>query len=121
MDDLGPPIAYVAVEHGIPVFAGDGTKVGTVEHVLADPDADVFDGIIIDTHLGPGGWRFVDAPDVGQIHERGVLLKIDGAAAEKLPMPEANPAELRVDPADAEEGAVMEKLRRAWDYISGRY
>jgi hypothetical protein len=121
MDDLGAPIAYLAVERGIPVYASDDQRVGTVEHVLADPEVDVFDGIIIDTHLGPGGWRFVDAPEVAEMHERGVVLTIDGDAAERLPVPEENPGELRVDPADAEESAAMEKLRRAWDYISGRY
>jgi hypothetical protein len=121
MDDLGPPIAYLAVEHGTPVYTSDGQKAGTVEHVLADPEADVFDGIIIDTHLGPGGWRFVDAPQVAELHERGVILAIDAAAADRLPEPQANPGELRIDPADAEESPAMEKLRRAWDYISGRY
>jgi hypothetical protein len=121
MDDLGPPIAYLAVEHGTPVYASGGEQVGTVEHVLADAEADVFDGIIIDTRFGPGGWRFVDAPQVGELHERGVLLGLDAAAAEQLPEPRANPGELRIDPADAEESAAMEKLRRAWDYISGRY
>jgi PRC-barrel domain protein len=121
MDDLGAPISYMAVEHGVPVYSSDGAKVGAVEHVLADEGADVFDGIIIDTHLGPGGWRFVDAPEVADLHERGVRLKIDRAAADQLPEPHPNPGELRVDPADAEESPVMDKLRRAWDYISGRY
>jgi hypothetical protein len=121
MDDLGAPVAYIAVEHGTPIYSSDGQQLGTLEHVLADVDADVFDGIIIDTSLGPGGWRFVDAPEVEEIHERGVLLKIDAAKAEQLPAPEANPAELRADPADPGENAAMEKLRRAWDYISGRY
>src|SRR5437868_1586837 len=119
MDDLGSPIAYLAVEHGTPIFTSDGRQLGTLEHVLADEGADVFDGIIVDTSLGPGGWRFVDAPEVQEIHERGVLLKIDAAAAEKLPAPEANPGELRANPADADESQAMEKLRRAWDYISG--
>jgi hypothetical protein len=121
MDDLGGPISYMTVEHGVPVYSSDGAEVGTVEHVLADADADVFDGIIIDTRSGPGGWRFVDAPEVADLHERGVRLKLDRAAAERLPEPHPNPAELRVDPADADESVVMEKLRRAWDYISGRY
>src|SRR4051812_44094829 len=121
MDDLGAPIAYLAVEHGTPVYASDGQQVGKVEHVLADQGADVFDGIIIDTQAGPGGWRFADAGQVGEIHERGVVLRIDTVAAESLPAPSENPGELRVDAADAEENAAVEKLRRAWDYISGRY
>jgi C-terminal processing protease CtpA/Prc len=121
MEDLGAPIAYLAVESGTPVYAGDGREIGTVEHVLADAEADVFDGLIVDTRLGPGGWRFVDAPDVAELHERGVVLKLDSAAAERLPEPSENPGALRIDPADAEESVLVEKLRRAWDYISGRY
>jgi hypothetical protein len=121
MEDLGPPIAYLAVEPGTPVYSSDGSHVGAVEHVLADPEADVFDGIIVDTRLGPGGWRFVDAPEVAELHERGIVLTLDSAAAEKLPEPAENPGELRIDPADAEESVLMERLRRAWDYISGRY
>ena len=121
MDDLGPPIAYIAVEQGTPVFASDGQQIGKVEHVLADDGADVFDGIIIDTQAGPGGWRFVDGPEVADIHERGVVLSIDTVAAEQLPEPTENPGGLRIDAADAKENAAVEKLRRAWDYISGRY
>src|SRR3954454_5349113 len=107
MEELGAPIAYLAVEHGTPIYSSDGQQLGTLEHVLADVDADVFDGIIIDTSLGPGGWRFVDAPEVEEIHERGVRLKIDAAKAEQLPAPEATPAELRADPADPGENAAM--------------
>jgi hypothetical protein len=121
MDDLGAPIAYLAVEHGTPVYASDGQHVGAVEHVLADDGADVFDGIIIDKQAGPGGWRFVDAGQVGELHERGVVLALDSAAAEGLPEPRENPGELRIDAADIEENAAVDKLRRAWDYISGRY
>src|SRR3954465_9538873 len=113
MDDLRAPLAYIAVEQGTPIYSSDGQQLGTLEHVLADVDADVFDGIIIDTSLGPGGWRFVDAPEVEEIHERGVLLKIDAATADQRPAREATPAELRADPADPGENAAMEKLRRA--------
>jgi hypothetical protein len=121
MEDLGAPIAYLAVERGTPVYSSEGEHVGTVEHVLADPGADVFDGLIIDTRLGPGGWRFVDAPEVAELHEHGVVLTLDREAVERLPEPEPNPGALRIDPADAEESRLSEKLRRAWDYISGRY
>jgi hypothetical protein len=53
--------------------------------VLSAPEANMFDGIIFDTKAGPGGHRFVDAPEVGQIYERGVVLKVDAAEAESLP------------------------------------
>jgi hypothetical protein len=45
----------------------------------------MFDGIIFDTKAGPGGHRFVDAPEVESIHERGVVLKVSAAEVEALP------------------------------------
>ena len=116
MDDLGAPIAYLALEEGTPVYASGGEHVGTVEHVLAAEDEDIFDGLTIDT---AHGLRFVDAPEVGDIHVRGVVLKIDAAAVAALLEPSENPA--TVEHAEPESSELMEKLRRAWDYISGRY
>ena len=120
MDDLGAPSSYLAVQPGVPVYSSDGEKLGEVEHVLAVPDDDIFDGIVLDTSVLPGGHRFVDAPEVAEIYERGVVLSIDAAAAERLPEPSANPGALEVGPGDMVKGG-HEKLRRAWDLISGNY
>ena len=119
MDDLGAPIAYLALEEGTPVYASGGECVGSVEHVLAAEDEDIFDGLVIDTATGPGGLKFVDAPEVGDLHERGVVLKVDAAAVEALPEPSENPA--TVEHAEPEDSELSAKLRRAWDFISGRY
>jgi len=121
MEELGAPIAYLALEEGTPVYASGGVHVGAVQHVLAAEDADIFDGIVIDIQAGPGGLRFVDAPQVAELHERGVVLTLDEAAVHALPEPSANPATMRVDPGEAPDGDLMDKLRRAWDYLSGRY
>jgi hypothetical protein len=121
MDDLGPPVAYLALEEGTAVYGSDGEHVGAVQHVLAAEDADIFDGLVIDIRSGPGGLRFVDAPQVADMHERGVVLAVDSSAVDALPEPSANPGTMRVDPADADESELSEKLRRAWDFISGRY
>jgi uncharacterized protein YrrD len=85
MDDLGAPIAYLVLKTGVPVYSHDGERLGHVTRVLSAPEANMFDGIIVDTKAGPGGHRFVDAPEVGSIHERGVVLKIDAAEVEALP------------------------------------
>ncbi|HEV2791396.1 MAG TPA: PRC-barrel domain-containing protein [Solirubrobacterales bacterium] len=85
MDDLGPPCSYLVAKRGIPVFSSDGEKLGRVTRVLAAPEANMFDGIVFDTSRGPGGHRFVDAPEVGQIYERGVVLKIAAAEVDSLP------------------------------------
>lgn len=45
----------------------------------------MFDGILFNTSWGPAGRRFVDAPEVAEIYERGVVLKIAAAEADSLP------------------------------------
>lgn len=87
MDDLGSPCSYLVAKRGIPVFSSDGEKLGRVVEVRAAPEANLFDGIVFDATWGPGGRRFVDAPEVGEIYERGVVLKIDAAEAASLPKP----------------------------------
>ena len=121
MQDLGAPSSYVALQEGTPVLSRDGDQLGRVEHVLADVEADIFDGIVLDTSALPGGHRFVDAPHVAEIHERGVVLDLDAAEAEGLPEPSANPAVMEAGPEDVAEGSDLErKLRSAWDRISGK-
>jgi hypothetical protein len=119
MEDLGEPSSYLAVGKGVPVYSSDGENLGRVVRVMSAPNLDMFDGIVFDTSAGPGGHRFVDAPEVGQIYERGVVLKIDAAAAAKLGAPEANPGSLKVNPADLA-GSKRGGLGRFWDRISGK-
>jgi hypothetical protein len=123
VEDLGAPSSYLMLRPGAAVYSCDGKQVGKVEHVLAAPEEDIFDGVVLDTSVLPGGHRFVDAPQVEEIFERGVLLKIDGAAAENLPEPSENPASMEVSPedvADRDEDKLKLKLRRAWDVLSGK-
>ena len=65
--DLGPPISYKVLEPGTPVLSNDGQEVGKVAHVQATDKEDVFDGIVIETRLGPVRKRLVDAFDIGEI------------------------------------------------------
>jgi hypothetical protein len=88
MDDLGHPISYLVLKKGVPVYSSDGQRLGRVVQVSAAPEAHMFDGIVFDTKAGPGGNKFVDAPEVAQIYERGVVLTIDAAEAEDLPKPQ---------------------------------
>jgi hypothetical protein len=119
MEDLGPPSSYLAVSKGVPVFSSDGEELGKVVRALSAPKLDMFDGIVFDTTAGPGGHRFVDAPEVGEIYERGVVLKIDAAEAAGLPAPGVNPGSLSVSADDLVAGRPG-FLRRAWNAISGR-
>lgn len=85
MEDLGHPISYLVLPKGVPVYSSDGERLGRVVRVSAAPEANMFDGIVFDTTAGPGGHRFVDAPEVERIYERGVVLTIDAVAAGSLP------------------------------------
>jgi hypothetical protein len=120
MENLGEPSSYLAVKKGVPVFSSDGQKLGRVVRVLSAANIDMFDGIVFDTTAGPGGHRFVDAPEVGEIYDGGVVLKIDAKEAASLPSPSANPGSLKVNPADLAAGGGRGPLRRAWDSITGK-
>ena len=123
-DSPGAPISYQVLATGTPVYSSDGAQIGVVAHVLAAEREDIFDGIVIDDpspqHLpGRGQRRFVDAPEVASIHEHAVTLTIDEATCRELPEPTANPGEIEADP-DGPSSGIGDKLRRAWDIVSGK-
>lgn len=120
MEDLGAPVSYLTLAERSPVFASDGREVGKVAHVLADPDVDVFEGIVVETRALPASHCFVDADQVAEIHERGVLLGLDSELVEALPKPSANPATMATGPDEVVSDELRDKLRRAWDRISGK-
>ena len=112
--------SYLTLEAGASVISADGERVGTVEHVLRDDATDIFDGIVIDMRLGPGGLHFVDAPEVAEIGPDGVRLTISAGEAEHLPKPSPNPAVMEHHGVEDSEGKLEHKLRRAWEIVSGR-
>lgn len=118
MPDLGPPTSYLTLERGVPVYDATGQRIGEVDHVLADTSVDVFDGLIIDTRPLLGGHRFADAEQIEALYERGVVLRV---GRDELHEPSDNPAAVRVTPDDIADSGLEERLRRAWDWISGRY
>lgn len=116
----GEPASYLTLEEGTDVMSADGERVGVVEHVLRDEDADIFDGIVIDVRLGPGGLRFVDAPEVAEILADRVVLAIPNTGIERLPEPGPNPAVMEHHGVEDTESPLEHKLRRAWEIVSGR-
>jgi hypothetical protein len=113
MDDLGAPSSYLALEPGTAVYTTEGEKIGEVQYV--------FDGVVIDASMLPGGLRFADAVQVAQIFERGVVLGLTAAEAERLPEPSENPGVLEVTGVEVVDRTELgEKLRRAWDVVSGK-
>ena len=77
MDDLGPPIAYTVLEEGTPVYDRNGERIGVVDHVLADMQLDIFEGVIVHTLPLPGRHLFADVEQIAELHERGVLLAVE--------------------------------------------
>ena len=45
--DEGLPIAYQVLEQGVPVYSSDGEQLGSVDHVVAAPDEDIFHGVVM--------------------------------------------------------------------------
>ena len=84
MEDLGAPGSYLTLESGTRVLFSDGEELGRVARVLAEPDADIFEGIDVDPGL-LARRCFVAADLVDEIYERGVALNIDSSRGETLP------------------------------------
>jgi hypothetical protein len=103
--DAGAPISYEVLETGTQVYSSDGAEVGRVTSVRADLDADIFDGLEIDTAAGR---RYVTADHVTALHERRVDLDLaaDGVAA--LPAPDTAAPSFQADPGAG--GGLLSRL-----------
>ena len=110
--DEGIPIAYQVLDEGVPVYAADGEQVGTVDHVVSAPALDIFHGIVMSAG---GGQRFVAADQVASLHERGVDLRIDAAAAAALSEPHGGTPAWR----DREPGVKPSRWKHIVDRMSG--
>jgi len=108
-DDGGHAISYKVLERGTPVFDRDGGALGTVREVLENKAEHIFDGLVLDTM---GGQRFVDAPEVARIAERGVTLTLDAEAAAALP--ERDPAGAATFRANVKGGRLSRFLGGGW-------
>ena len=107
--DEGFPIAYEVLEKGVPVLSSDGVQLGTVHHVVAAPEKDIFHGLVITTDAK--NRRFVEAADVASLHEHGVDLSIDAAAAASLPEPGGGAPVYDEDPAS----------QTKWSHLARKY
>lgn len=95
------------------MFASDGPEIGTVDHVLAAPEEDIFHGIVVRSEEGQ---RFVAAEQIASLHERGVDLRIDAASAKSLPAPETEPRAWRI----REPGAKPSRWKHLLDLVTGK-
>jgi hypothetical protein len=111
--DKGLPIAYHVLEKGVPVYASGGEKVGRLDRVVAEPELDIFHGLVV--RVGRGR-RFVAAEQVASLHERGVDLSIDAREVAALPEPHGAALIGRNGEPRARRGA----LRELMDRLRGR-
>jgi uncharacterized protein YrrD len=115
VEDLGRPIAYLAVDDGTPVYDRSGERIGVVDHVLTERDGRIFEGLIVHTLPLPGRHVFANHDQIAELRERGVVLSVQRDA-----LPEVrDPSSRRAGPGETRDGRLEGALRRAWDWISG--
>ena len=112
--DLGRPVAALGLEEGVPVYDPQGEKIGVVEGLVGDAQADIYDGVIVHTQPLPGHHRFADFEQIEGLYERGVVLKL---GSDELHVPPGEAARRR---EHARHDSPLEaRLRRAWDWLAG--
>ena len=115
--DLGPPIAFVALRDGTPVYDTREKRIGVVEEVVADEQAGIFEGLVVHTLPLPGHHLVADAEQIAELRERGVLLSVERSA---LRSSNRDGGARESDADDRLESPVQATLRRVWDRITGR-
>jgi hypothetical protein len=118
VEDLGPPIAYTVLAEGTPVYDREGMKIGVVEHVFADMQLDIFEGIIVHTRPLPGKHLFADVDQIAELRERGVVLAV--TRAELHEPPDEAKRKQRERGEGGPESPLEARLRRAWDWLRQR-
>ena len=108
-EELGSPVAYLALKDGTPVYDRNGTRIGVVEHVMAV--GNIFEGLIIHTHPLPGSHLYADAAQVAEIREHGVLLS---AASDELHDPRREAGRRQ---RDGQRSGLEARLRQAFDWL----
>ena len=111
--DDGHAISYKVLRRGTPVRASDGVEVGRVRRVLDNARENIFDGIVIDTS---DGQKFVDAPEVVRVAERGVTLSITSVEVAGLPEPKGGMSERMAMSTTARRAKRFGRsMRERWD------
>jgi uncharacterized protein YrrD len=106
------PVAWKAVEKGWAVYDREGERVGTVEEIAGDEEADIFDGFGVKTGT-LGAVKYVPAEIVASIEVGEIRLKF--ASGEMAPLEDMH--------AEVEEQVIPEGSswyqRLAW-WLTGR-
>jgi uncharacterized protein YrrD len=81
---MSDPVAWLVVEPGWDVVSSDGEKIGVVDEVLGDKNADIFDGLAVDQGLLKKA-KYVPAEQVGEIVDGRMTLDLKKAEFDALP------------------------------------
>jgi hypothetical protein len=115
IDDLGAPVAHLALEEGVPVYDRTGRRIGVVDRVMTDGPTGIFDGLIVHTLPLPGRHVYAGYEQIAELRERGVLLAVN---ADELPVLDEDSARRRGS-RSTPESPLEARLRRAWDWLTG--
>jgi hypothetical protein len=77
------PVSWILIEKGWSVVGSDGEKIGRVDDVRGDEDADIFSGLRVLTGL-VGKPKFVPSEAVATIVEGEVRLNLTRDEVERL-------------------------------------
>ena len=72
------PVSWLQIRQGWSVITSDGVVVGTVAQVEGDKQADIFDGLAVES-TSPAEIRYVPGEQVGPIRPGEVTLRIASA------------------------------------------
>ena len=94
------PVSWLQIEQGWNIVTSDGVIVGTVAQVEGDKQADIFDGLAVESRQ-PTQIRYVPGEQVGAIYPGEVTLKIASAGIGMLEPFHAPPPETKWVPGKA--------------------
>jgi uncharacterized protein YrrD len=80
---MADPVAWNMIDHGWKVVGREGDDLGTVHEVIGDFDADIFNGLTIQSGLLKKT-RYVPAERVAEIVEGRITLDIDDRELERV-------------------------------------
>ena len=92
---MADPVAWKVIERGWKVVASDDADLGTVDEVVGDSTADIFNGLVVSPGLLRAN-RYVPAEEVGEIVEGRVRLAFASDEFERLEEWQGTPPSLDI-------------------------
>lgn len=109
-----PQVSWKAIERDAAVYSSDAREVGKIVEVAGDPEADIFNGLVV-KHGILSADRYVPAERVTGIWPRRVEVGMTAEEIERAPEYEEPVAERWATPDD-----FMPRLRRLFGFFGRR-